>query len=166
MAVQGKPVRAVVCRVRWIEHDPPLVIDGEEYEATAEVSEPEVTAIEPTLENLQEIVGGHIEWVALGPRVGLYCHDEAMFHGDAPNRCGLLGTFVIVGSDGRGGERSLTDEEVRKALRWSGLGKHHLHPSVTGHNCGPTMTTYDSLEELQAVLDRNRRESDAGWRAL
>jgi hypothetical protein len=166
MASHGKYIRAIVCRVRWVEHDPPLVINGDEYEATAEPAVPEVTMIEPTLENLHEIVGGYIEWVSLGPSVGLYCREEAMFHGDAPNRCGLLGTFVIVGSDGRGGERSLTDEEVRKVLRWCELGKHFLHRSVTGQDCGPTVTTFDSWEDFEAVIEKNRKERDASWGAL
>jgi hypothetical protein len=166
MAKHGKSIRVVICRARWIEHDPPLVIDGEEYEATAEMIEPEMAMIEPTLEVLRDIVGGYIEWVSLSPAVGLYCNEEGMFEGLAPNRCGLLGNFVIVGSDGRGGERSLTDEEVRKALRWCKLGERHLHPSVTGQDCGLTLTTYDSLEAMQAVIDKNRKERDASWDAL
>jgi hypothetical protein len=166
MATHGKYIRSIVCRVRWAEHDPPLIINGQEYEATAELSEPEVAMIEPTLEVLRDIVGGCVEWVSLGPDVGLYCNEEGMFEGLAPNRCGLLGNFVIVGSDRRGGERSLSEDEIRKALRWCKLGERHLHPSVTGQDRGPTFTTYDSLEEMQAVVEKYRKERDESWRSL
>jgi hypothetical protein len=162
----GKYIRVVICRSRWIEHDPPLVINGEEYEATAEVAEPEVAFIEPTLENFQSIVGGKVEWVHIGAAVGLYANEDAMFEGLPPNRCGILGSFVLTATGRTGRERSLTDEELRKALTWCRLGQGWLHPSITGGDCGPAVTSYDSTEELQAELHARADRTRARWDAL
>jgi hypothetical protein len=162
----GKCICVVICRSRWIEHDPPLVIDGDEYEATAEVDPPEAAFIEPTLENLQSIVGGKVEWVHIGAGVGLYANEDAMFDGLPPNRCGILGSFVLMATGRAGRERSLTDEELRKALTWCRLGQGWLHPSVTGGDCVPTVTSYDSIDELQAEIHARADSRRARWDAL
>ncbi len=161
----SKTIRAVICRCLWVEHDPPLVLNGVEYEASAEVDKPVVQGIVPTLEVLQQLVGGDIEWRLIGPDVGLYCNEDGIALGLAPNRCALLGDFVVVGSRG-GDERSLTDEELRKVLAWCARGAGQIHPHLLGEDCGPTVEFFDSFEKMQAKLDAVRRARDDQWAAL
>jgi hypothetical protein len=134
------------------------------------VDPPEVALIEPTLEGFQAIVGKGdgclLEWVRIGPHVGLYCDEEGMFHNLPPNRCGMLGSFVVTAMGHNGDERSLTDEEVRKVLAFCEFRKHQLHPSLTGQDCGPTITTYGSMEELQAELGVRADSRRVQWDAM
>jgi len=63
------------------------------------------------------IGGGFIEHLALRPGLGLYCDEDGLAKGYAPNRIvnghNLVGAFIVVGERGSK-ERDLTDDEVDK----------------------------------------------------
>lgn len=79
---------------------------------------PYTTTIDNTLEGMQAIVGGYIEYVPLADdrNACLYCNDEGKIDGLPPNRrLGndiIAGTFFISGSDAGEYDCSLTDEQV------------------------------------------------------
>jgi len=63
------------------------------------------------------IGGGFIEHLALRPGLGLYCDEDGLMKGYAPNRIvnghNIVGAFIVVGERGSN-ERDLTDAEVEK----------------------------------------------------
>ena len=80
--------------------------------------EPEVIEIEDTLKNLQELVGGYIEYVfPFNDDVAIIDNEEGKLIGLEPNRRlqddVLVGTFLIVGVTDDGENTSLTDEQIK-----------------------------------------------------
>lgn len=79
---------------------------------------PYAATIENTLEGMQSVVGGYIEYVPLTDdwTASLYCNDEGKINGLPPNRrLGndiIAGTFFICGSDDGEYDCSLTDEQI------------------------------------------------------
>ena len=92
------------------------------------LSAPGVAIIEHSLENMQKLVGGHIECVAfsgspiLGRGVDLWCNEEGKLLGLSQNRMFpdgtdlIAGTFFLAAHDGEGETVGLTDEEVREVI--------------------------------------------------
>lgn len=80
--------------------------------------------IEPTLENMQELVGGHIQMVSLGAMTGLpqfnpyllVCNEEGKLLGLPANRVVgfdiIAGHFFIIKEDEQGELVSLSSSEV------------------------------------------------------
>ena len=81
---------------------------------------PYATVIENSLEGMQSVVGGYIEYVPLADdrNASLYCNDEGKINGLPSNRrLGgdiIAGTFFICGSDGGEYDCSLTDEQIAR----------------------------------------------------
>lgn len=75
--------------------------------------------ISNTLENLQRIVGGYIEFVALSPKVGILVNEDGIFQNLRFN-CSidgmqLFGTIIWVGlSDEEFTDCPLTNEDMKK----------------------------------------------------
>lgn len=88
------------------------------------VVEPNKLPYEKTIKNClqskQELVGGYIEYTYLDDdyNVCIICNEEGKIDGLPPNRdIGndiVFGTFVIVGDDDTGEDRSLTDDQIEK----------------------------------------------------
>lgn len=95
-----------------------------------------IVTIEPTLENLQSLVGGLLEYVPLEfvfpstPELFFYCHAEGKLQRLALNFAWgtsdyVMGPIVVMRSTDEGTETSLTSADVAllhhwKALRWGG----------------------------------------------
>lgn len=80
-----------------------------------------VTNISPTLQNLQNIVGGHIETVTIAPGVVVICNEEGRIMG-LPYNCtvrgrnligdftvGFVGEIIVLGTE---------DEEFTDLPKW------------------------------------------------
>lgn len=76
----------------------------------------EIRTIDNTLQNLQEIVGGHIEVIRLESDLLLICNEEGKLMGLSPNRkVGndmIVGTFFVCKDDGED-FGSLTDTDIQ-----------------------------------------------------
>ena len=91
--------------------------------------EPYIQEIVETLEKLQEIVGGLIEYVNLEDEVDLICNEEGKTYNLQFNRIVgndvIAGTFIIAGLDYKTGETiSLTEENIKKYLEFFSLKNH------------------------------------------
>lgn len=91
--------------------------------------EPYELIINHTLENMQKIVGGRIEFVELEDDVDLICNDEGKMNGLPLNRVIkndiISGTFFISGQ--RGGDTiSLNDKQIEKYKEVFKLEKHQV----------------------------------------
>jgi len=79
--------------------------------------EPRVEEIGHELEDLQNFVGGLIQYVELEDNVVLICNEEGKLRGLTPNRkVGndvIVGDFIIVGIEDED-ETSLTDDQIEK----------------------------------------------------
>lgn len=81
---------------------------------------PKEKMIKNTLEEKQKIVEGYIEYAYMldDPNVALICNEEGKMEGLSLNRdIGhdiIAGTFIIVGDNDTGEDRSLTDEQIAK----------------------------------------------------
>lgn len=80
--------------------------------------EPKVEIIQNNLRDKQHIVGGLIEYTYIPNEndVSLICNEEGKLLGLPPNRIVgndiIAGTFLIVGDNDTGEDRSLTDEQI------------------------------------------------------
>lgn len=83
-------------------------------------SEPRVEIIHNRLSDKQHLVGGLIEYTYMedDENVAILCNEEGKYLGLPLNRdIGhdiIAGTFVIVGDNDTGEDRSLTDEQIDK----------------------------------------------------
>jgi len=81
---------------------------------------PKEEIIPNRLQDKQKIVDGLIEYVYLEEDrdVVIICNEEGKINGSEPNRYighdVLFGTFIIVGDNDTGEDRSLTDEQIKK----------------------------------------------------
>lgn len=81
---------------------------------------PKEEIIPNRLQDKQKIVDGLIEYVFLEEDrdVVIICNEEGKINGSEPNRYighdVLFGTFIIVGDNDTGEDRSLTDEQIKK----------------------------------------------------
>ena len=81
---------------------------------------PKEEIIPNRLQDKQKIVDGLIEYVYLEEDrdVVIICNEEGKINGSEPNRYFghdvLFGTFIIVGDNDTGEDRSLTDEQIKK----------------------------------------------------
>lgn len=86
--------------------------------------EPYEKEIEDTLEEMQKIVGGLIEFVELEKGVDLVCNEEGKIYGLEMNRVitndVICGTFFIVGQK-KGESISLTDSQIKKYKEYFNL---------------------------------------------
>ena len=86
--------------------------------------EPYIKSIEHTLENLQKIVGGLVEFVELDEDVDLVCNEEGKIlrlemNRFIPNDI-ICGTFFLAGH--KNGETiSLTNEQIKKYKKYFSL---------------------------------------------
>ena len=81
---------------------------------------PKEEIIPNRLRDKQKIVDGLIEYAYLEEDrdVVIICNEEGKINGSEPNRYighdVLFGTFIIVGDNDTGEDRSLTDEQIKK----------------------------------------------------
>lgn len=81
---------------------------------------PKEEIIPNRLQDKQKIVDGLIEYAYLeeDKDVVIICNEEGKINGSEPNRYighdVLFGTFIIVGDNDTGEDRSLTDEQIKK----------------------------------------------------
>ena len=81
---------------------------------------PKEEIIPNRLQNKKKIVDGLIEYAYLEEdrAVVIICNEEGKINGSEPNRYighdVLFGTFIIVGDNDTGEDRSLTDEQIKK----------------------------------------------------
>lgn len=91
--------------------------------------EPYEKQIEDTLEEMQNIVGGLIECVALEENVDLVCNEEGKIYELEMNRIItndiICGTFFVVGQKG-GDTISLTEEQIKKYKKHFSLERHRV----------------------------------------
>jgi len=82
-------------------------------------SSPAVTEIEPTLEAMQEVVGGYVELVRVGD-LDLWVNEEGILEGLPLNRVivgmPLVGPILVASSNEEGDTVGLTDTQVAQAL--------------------------------------------------
>ena len=82
---------------------------------------PRVEIIHNTLEAKKKIIGGHIEVIGLSDTADLICHEGGKILKLPPNRRFkndvIVGTFMIVGSNGSEHFCSLSDEDIEKYQR-------------------------------------------------
>jgi hypothetical protein len=96
--------------------------------------EPYVKEIDTTLESLQYIVSGDIEYVPLYeyPPLHIYCNEEGKFNGSLPNRTFysdvLYGTFIVLKGDDEGNEASLNPEEIKMVIKLFALDSDKFKP--------------------------------------
>jgi hypothetical protein len=93
---------------------------------------PAIIEIEPALEAMQSLVGGHIEAVNLRgylPRgVDLYCNEDGIEKALAPNGCGILGAYFFSAIDREGEPRTLDSAELAACSLFYLLHRHVQHP--------------------------------------
>lgn len=79
---------------------------------------PTITTLKNNLENLQEAVGGLIEFINVEDDVCILCNEEGKLIGLEGNRKFgddiLAGTFYVCGSNNEGELISLTDTQIEK----------------------------------------------------
>lgn len=115
---------------------------------------PKVEEIDAGLEAMQALVGGYIEFVAMGGNVALVCNEEGMMLGLPQNGCGILGPYFFTKTDpGTGDSASLTDAEC-DAIRAHVVA----HRQVRHRGAHIELTSYGSIEEM--IADRERRKFD------
>lgn len=89
--------------------------------------EPYEKQIEDTLKEMQNIVGGLIEFVELEENIDLVCNEEGKIYGLEMNRIipndVICGTFFIAGEE-KGETISLTDEQIKKYKEYFNLERH------------------------------------------
>lgn len=89
--------------------------------------EARVVSVENELEDLQNVVGGNIEFYDLDDEISIICNEEGKINGMGLNRVirdeknkiieVMAGDFIIVGSDYETGDiKSLTEEQIRKLI--------------------------------------------------
>ena len=78
---------------------------------------PEAVTMPDTLQAMQEMVGGLIQVLELDHGICLVCNDEGKLMGlEGNRRLGddiVVGTFFLVGENGRGEFRSLSPEQLQ-----------------------------------------------------
>ena len=78
---------------------------------------PEAVTVPNTLQAMQEMVGGLIQVIGLDHGICLVCNDEGKLMGlEGNRRLGddiVVGTFFLVGENGRGEFRSLSPEQLQ-----------------------------------------------------
>lgn len=93
------------------------------------IGEPKEEEIEHSLEKMQSIVGGLIEFVALEENVDLICNEEGKINNLPINRIVtndvICGTFFITGHK-NGDTISLTDKQIQKYKNYFKLRKHTI----------------------------------------
>ena len=92
--------------------------------------EPYIKEIECTLENLQRMVGGLIEYINLEDNVDLICNEEGKINNLPFNRSIgndiIAGTFIIAGVNLRNGETiSIPKDKVNKYTKLFSLANHN-----------------------------------------
>jgi len=97
----------------------------------------EIVDVDLTYQFKSDFVGGWLEFIPLAEGIDLVANEEAMFCGAEggplpQNACGILGNFLIIGSDTEGEPRDLTDTELVKAIDYIKRFEHEQHPSRTG----------------------------------
>lgn len=86
--------------------------------------EPEVRQITDSLETLQELVGGYIEFVSIDDCINIIADEEAKLKSKAGNRRIdrgayydiICGNFLVAADDRHGELTSLTKEQIEKYL--------------------------------------------------
>lgn len=91
--------------------------------------EPYIKEIEHTIENLQSIVGGLLEFVNLEEDVDIICNEEGKILNLEFNRSlgndVIVGTFIIVGLNYNNGETiSIPNNKIQKYLDMFKLNKN------------------------------------------
>lgn len=109
---------------------------------------------EVTLKYLQDAVEGYIEYVLIGPDINVVCNENAIAEGKEFNCAGILGNLLILAHTEDGEVRGLTDEELRKALRYLEVFATVPHP---GESIG-----FTTLEEIMQAAHRR----DIIWERL
>ena len=92
--------------------------------------EPYIKEIESSLESLQDIVGGLIEYINLENNVDLICNEEGKINNLPFNRSIgndiIAGTFIIAGINLRNGETiSIPKDKVNKYTKLFSLANHN-----------------------------------------
>lgn len=92
--------------------------------------EPYIKEIESSLESLQYIVGGLIEYINLENNVDLICNEEGKINNLPFNRSIgndiIAGTFIIAGVNLRNGETiSIAKDKVNKYTKLFSLANHN-----------------------------------------
>ena len=92
--------------------------------------EPYIKEIESSLESLQYIVGGLIEYINLENNVDLICNEEGKINNLPFNRSIgndiIAGTFIIAGVNLRNGETiSIPKDKVNKYTKLFSLANHN-----------------------------------------
>ena len=122
---------------------------------------PRVETIANTLAGFRAVVGGYIECVPIAAGVHIVCNDEGMSLNLPANRCGILGPFLVSVLDVEGDNRSLTDDELARALAWLERYKSVEHP-------GDGFTILSGPEALGHLIERAERAALArrDWEGL
>lgn len=92
--------------------------------------EPYIKEIESSLESLQDIVGGLIEYINLENNVDLICNEEGKINNLPFNRSIgndiIAGTFIIAGVNLQNGETiSIPKDKVNKYTKLFSLANHN-----------------------------------------
>lgn len=91
--------------------------------------EPYIKEVEHTLKNLQQLVGGLIEYINLEDDIDIICNEEGKLRNLEFNRIVenniIAGTFIIVGvNQKKGATISIPENKIKKYLDMFKLDKH------------------------------------------
>jgi Domain of unknown function (DUF3846) len=97
-------------------------------------AEPVVEQIDGSLESMQAIVGGDIEYVPLKHmrEVDLVCNEDGISLALKPNGCGILGTYFFTVSTDDGDPDSLDAEDIENVKNYVAKNRGVKHPTETG----------------------------------
>jgi hypothetical protein len=115
--------------------------------------------IDNTLEGLQAVVEGSIEYVGVDKDICIYCNEDGKLLSLKGNRNIngdiIAGTFLICGDDGYGDNISLTDEQIALYSERFAEPEHYTDEQVQeAIYC--EVTSYGSLNDLlKNLADEN-----------
>jgi hypothetical protein len=127
---------------------------------------PQVEAIDVSVESFQAIVGGYFEPFPVARGVVIYCCEN--WRSDPrPNCCGFYGNFFFVGIDEKRNERSLNDEEIRKAFAWIERRKDLQPPSEQElRKSLRVLRDPKEIADHQSQLRRSAQDAQSLWDSL
>jgi hypothetical protein len=148
-----KTFKAVICKTGWTD----------DAKILAHIEAPEIVDFKATYENINTFIGGDLEFVPIGPGIFAYCNENGIAQGLAPNRCGLVGNFIVLGDDGEGGERSLTETEAEQVLAFCYTYRFEMHPHYCGVKDGFTFESFETPGQFEARIEEQRQALLDRW---
>ena len=144
-----------------------LTVVVKEPGKTAEIRNIETKDV---LKTCQQLVGGYVEQVGIGPGVNILCNEDGLAM-KLPDNCGFVGTLVFVQDrlviDEYGDETydwgSLSEENIHKAKAWCQRYEGAAHPNRSGK---PRIISGKEAISYREQLTKIVHEKIAEWKSL